>query len=336
MLKNKILGLGCTLASIFLITSSAIALHPISDVSLLTGWRSDEIKTSTNFGDDYGFGRNQVKLKNLDTWEFGIRGQYAFTGFCGCEESFLDDLYIKGSAIWGWGDNGKFHFGNSSSGYSGYSGDYAGTTFGSIHARNTRTYDYDIGLGWLYAIDCNWGIGPTVGYAWNRITTHPKRHHQHDSYSSSSYSYDDVGAAYAYSSHEHFEYSTKWYGPWLGLELDYEDCEWHFDLGYEFHWARNKTRFMTDDNHRSHDSRYGNVVYVDGWYDLCDGWEVGVGFKYRSFQSGRKHHHHDSYSYSSSSDSADFAYAGDYSTGGRGGRTTWNSWGFTLDLGYRF
>jgi hypothetical protein len=334
MLKNKILGLGCTLASIFFITSPALeAFHPVSDVSLTTGWRRDEIKTST----DFGFGHTDFKLKGLDTWEFGIRGQYAFTGFCGCEESWLDDLYIKGSAVWGWGQNGKFHFGNndsySSDSYSGFdSFDYRGA-FDSIHAHKTRTYDYDIGLGWLYAIDCNWGIGPTVGYAWNRLTTHPKnRGSSSDSYSySDSFDYSD-----SYSGNDRAGYSTKWHGPWLGLELAYEDCSWHFDLGYEFHWAKSKSKYGNFGGSNSHKSRYGNVLYADAWYDLCDGWEIGLGFKYRSFQSGHKHHNR-SGSYSSYSDSEFFASDYSYSSGGFGSsRTKWDSWGFTLDLGYRF
>ncbi len=327
MLKNKIIGLGCALASIFFVTSPSLeAFHPVSDVSLTGGWRRDEVKTTF---DNFGFGNNELKLKDVNTWEFGLRGQYAFTGFCGCEESWLDDFYVKGSAVWGWGNNGKFTNGNDSSGY-GYDYGY-GNGFGHIDAKNTRTYDYDIGFGWLYAIDCNWGIGPTVGYAWNRLTTHQK-------FNSSGYSSDLYGYGYDSYSGDKLEYSTKWYGPWLGLEVDYEDCEWHFDLGYEFHWARNHTK-LGDFSGKSNDSRYGNVVYLDAYYDLCDGWEVGVGFKWKSFQSGR---HGDNGSGSSSYFASGSDYGYDYefvdsgSSSGRGGKTRWTSWGFTVDLGYRF
>jgi len=338
MLKKQVFGLVFSLASVLTLAGSLHAFQPVSDVSLTAGWRQDEIKNTISSS----FATGEMKLKDLNTWEFGVRGQFAFPESCGCEDFWLDGLYVKGSALWGWGDDGKATFGVSGNG-SGYDSGDSFDVGVSFKAHNTRTYDYTLGLGWMYAIDCNWGIGPTVGYAWDKLSTKVKNRgfNSGSDYSSSSYSDE----SYAGTTGNLFEYTQKWHGPWLGFEIAYEDCEWHFDLGYEFHWATHTAEFNSGNNNdysydngsatnssRKNHSRYGNVVYIDGWYDFCECWEVGVGFKYSCFETKSQHS-----SSSGHSDGESYSYSGDsYASNGLKGKSRWSAWGFTVDLGYRF
>jgi hypothetical protein len=332
MLKKQIFGLGFSLASIFLM-ASVEAYQPVSDASLVAGWRKDEIKTRVD--SDFGIGR-EIKYKDMKTWEFGLRGQYAITGFsCGCDDAWLDQFYVKGSAVWGWGNSGKatysvFNDDEYSYGY-GYDNGYGYNNVASTDLHHTKTHDYALGLGWVYSIDCNWAIAPTVGYAWDKLSTKSKGNN--DSYG---YGYAD----YDYNDNTLFSYSSKWHGPWLGAELLYEDCEWHFDLGYEFHWASHRNTYKAHGCDfgsvtTKSKSRYGNVVYVDAWYDLCDGWEVGLGFKYTHFQSGKGKRH-----FSANDCGYDYGYDYDLVSGSGYGseksHTNWTAWGFTLDVGYQF
>lgn len=361
MLKKHIFGVGVSLASIFCMASSAEAYEPVSDISLRTGYRSDEIKHKSR-ATDVGNTRvgGEVKFKDLNIWEFGLRGQYAITGFsCGCENDWMDRFFVKGCATWGWGSDGKTEFGTFDEGFSGSSsgsgsGSGAGSSnfFSHIRNKDTKTYDYSIGLGWVYEVDCNWAIAPSVGYAWDRLTTKSK--HRFDNSSSSGDVIDivDLGSSSSSSSFSSssgndralFNYSSKWYGPWLGVELLYEDCDWRANLGYEFHWASHRTKITTDTDlfsdvgTRKSSSRYGNLVYLEGWYDLCEGWEIGLAFKYLNFQSGKgKSHRH-----SSGSDSLLVVEAPPVSSSSSSGprrhegHTTWSSWAVTLDLGYKF
>lgn len=291
MLKKQLFYLGMTLITLF---SALDAIQPVTDLSLVGGWRRDQIKTVIKAEAPKGdpFLADEFTLNRINIWEIGVRGQFAIPNLCHrrCYD-WLTQFYFRGSAYWGWGDTGRANQNTRDldSSYSSlHSSQYLPTSSdydrGNLraYAHGIHTQDYSVGFGWQYVINDNWGISPRVGYAWNKLSVHTRRCKRDDAYD---------------PTREELHYSSDWRGPWVGYDLAYEGYDWRFNTGYEYHWARWHGAYTLPDRDvlpycggfsdiRHAKDKYGNVLYANWWYDFCYNWELGLGFKYTYFKSG--------------------------------------------------
>lgn len=265
---------GFLATTLLLTTQSVEAYCPTSYLDVAGGWRSDEIRkhvfvtTTSTPPITYDI---ESRSKNLDIWEVGLDGRLVISGDwlnnMGCCDSgwlnswWLNQLFIDGSAYWGWVTHGDIR--NTI---------LETTVVTTIPAsridkvkEDGHTYDYSVGAGWLYPVTCEFAIGPTAGYAWNRIIYKTKSFDIHS--------------------------KTKWTSPWLGFEADYQwGCEWFFQAGYQYHWTRESGSSSTPGIGKLHSNRdnkhgTGHEAFVDGWWSYDECWEIGLGFKYRYFKT---------------------------------------------------
>ena|GEM_PF-5578887 len=115
---------------------------------------------------------------------------------------------------------------------------------------------------------------------------------------------------------------SQWRGGWVGFDAMWKFCDWDIAFGYEYHFAQFRGGHNRHDstsvvppvvgssssssNHRHHRSKngHGNVAWIDGRWNLCDCWDLVVGFKYQNYQAKR--------------------------------RAEWTAYGVTAGLGWRF
>lgn len=248
------------------------AYVPESEIALAGGWRDDELRARMNGSNlaNPATIENTVKFKNINVWQIGLQGRLAMPESCCCERWWLNQLFLDGSAYWGWVTSG-----NTKSLSNLTFGTGALTGVNLPHIDDGHTYDYDVALGWLYPLSCEFGIGPRGGYSWDRISVRSK---------------DSV-----------VRYHSTWKSPFLGFELDYSLCEWFFDAGYEYHWTHWNGGFSNNDisddfsnatgtvsffdARNSSKTGRGHVGYVDAeWrYNSCFG--IILGFKYTYFKT---------------------------------------------------
>lgn len=291
-----------------------------AEFDLALGYRRDSIETDVHtFNDTEGsFGTDKLEIKGLDLFILGLKAR---AGYC--------NWFARGYAYWGWGNDGKYteHGSNDDS-------FIIGSEFRNrIGISKYRTQDYSLGVGYLFDLCWCGGfeglyIGPVVGWSYHRQQARLGKNHD---FSGS----ESVGFS---SILNDLQYTTKWNGPWLGIDFVYEYCEFIFDFGYEYHWAQWKANWSLDDDSSGSDTGFvfsdrrhgknghGNVVYADIKWALCDCWIVGLGFRYQDFEvkHGKLHNSGDSYysSYESFSD--------------RVKKASWRAASIELDLGYSF
>jgi hypothetical protein len=297
--ESEFMKLFVKTAILALVASSSLSAICIGDdLRLEGGYRHDEYQH--NFTTDAvipgaaAFVNSQeFKVKNVDLGTFGIRGRFAFPQLdnCGCYDlSFLDNFYVTGFANWGWAGNESYSD-SIVSGLTPVTTDYSG------NLSYVRTHDYNIGLGYLIDLGCwfdpcscidlsNWALGISGGYQWD------KQRYKVNSATVTVNGVELIGPAVF---EEGLKIYQRWEGPWVGAQLFYEACGWRMDFGYEYHFdlhTRGKFNYTdsglalgaSDFSWHGHKG-YSNVAFVNAYYDLCDGWDLGLGFKYQDWHS---------------------------------------------------
>jgi hypothetical protein len=265
--KMMMMGLLC-------FANSVSAFELSNEIDFLTGWRSDKIFTNLKIYDVKGGELVQQEndhTRDLDSWQFGFRGVFALPSWhnnCYCD-GYVDpnNLYIRASAMWGWGTGGPYK--------QVFSVSDVGTR--CAKARNVSTQDYDVALGWFIPFSCNIGMAPVVGFNYDRLE-YKARHFPRD--------YSDANGT---------RITSTYLGPYVGVDLAWNWCDWLLAAGYEYEWVtRWRSNYLVPgdfldtlnyvtDYKRSH-CGWGNIAHVDliySWY--C--WDIGVNFKYRYFQA---------------------------------------------------
>lgn len=298
-------------------------LLPTSSISYSTGWRCDEFRViEKDFVGETFIGSNKEKYKNIDIWQVGVQATLAIPGcYTDCGWDWLSQFYVEGYAYWGTVGNGGKRY------IDFYLPD---GTFDGSSKRNTRagsTYDYQVSLGWLYPVTCEFGLAPIVGYSWDHQTIRP----------STLISFESTESAPvtpAISIGEYYKYN--WKGPFLGIELVYDFCDIRLDAGYEYHWVKssyslNSNQFdispifpdCTPRSQKSHDNHArAHVGYLGATWNICDCWALKLGGKYRNYWAG-----------------TDIARSNPELTEDCGFATYkphWHSWEVTFDIAYRF
>jgi hypothetical protein len=133
-----------------------------------------------------------------------------------------------------------------------------------------------------------------------------------------SYSHQEFKNDSFYDSHK-FTSSYFWTSPWIGFESSFKICEpWTFYMAYSYHPGcfHSKINELIR-SHKHHTRSYGNELELSTSYYTCEGYWMGLNFKYKNYWT--KHHR----SLYDSNDGSSHKH-----------RATWNSYSIGFDVGY--
>lgn len=308
---TKILSVGMLASTLIMSLDCVEAFQPKSDFTISGGVRQDKIHTHVTanpatpvaVGQANDVSTDDLNYRNLRIWEVGLQGRLAMPEDCDCENWWLNNFFLKGYAYWGWVTDGDFDETITISPI----GFPTTTFFDKGDADDGHTYDYSVGLGWLYPVSCEFGIGPVAGYAWDRQIIR--------------------------TNHNRVHLTNKWTSPWLGFEMAYElcDCDMYFDAGYEYHWTRWHSQFINhnrslNDTRRSNRHGSGHVAFFDAAWNYCECIDIIFGFRYTYFRT--KGHESGRF--------PDGSLGGTAPVSGSVNSNNWRSYAVTIDLAYQF
>lgn len=327
---TNFLKLGSALVAVALTgTAQLAAIYPQVELNASGGWRQDHLRSqiTSNINDS----KDIVKGSHLNIWQLGIDG-YVAPQFFECD-SFLNNFILQGSAYWGWVNNGIYQHK-----YSVPSEIFSTLNRGDIS--RGHTWDYTIGLGYLFPVGDCFRIGPTFGYAFNKLsyraenvigivnTEAPANLINQTLVSATDpFSYFDEGLLF----------SSRWKGPWAGFDAQFDFCEVVLMFSYEYHWGEWLGKFtaqpadILDNIHysdvRKSNHAHGHVGYVGANYIFSECFNLGLGVKYENFRASGK--------------AVPRASGGFPAVGGPEGernkfKTTWNTVQLFVDLGVLF
>jgi len=275
------------------------AFEPRSQIDLVGGFQHGKFKQVADFQLPNDIATIDKVTSTLDLGVFGVDGRLFFPYFdSGCYTSYLNDFYITGHAIWGW-DNGN-HF-KEKGVTTAPTGQTLPSDFISSEAlskgrlKRARTYDYKIGLGYLFNFDCwdwtdgwgdGWALGIEGGYAYNGQALRTK-HANTGVFAGSGSPFNifvENDPNFAGNT-----YTNRWRSGWMGAELFYSSCDWDWSFGYTHYFAsftglNNRTTAGLAEGYDSYKLKsnraHGNLWNVKGIYDLGCGWNIGGLFTY--------------------------------------------------------
>lgn len=227
-------------------------------IALDNGYRWDKITNRATLGGPTISvkGSTQI-LKRINSYQLGARGEW----------TFWDCAFVRGSGHYGWVLSGDYS-----------EGGYFGNTRGN-------TYDAQGSLGYYIGLTPSIWAAPVVGWSYDALNL--KGEDITTAINGFEYDLSDI------KSHQRFN------GPFVGFDFIYEvnDC-FDFTFGYEFHFARWHGErliegeeygnpifgYTTGYSNTRHINRvYGNVFNLDGSYQFCDCWLLGLRLKYQYF-----------------------------------------------------
>lgn len=296
-----------------------------TEINLSGGYRNDKLvrKNITALTPSFASSTDNIEIKNLSIGQIGLNGRLMLPTPDSCYETTVwNNFFIEGYGYWGWGGHGsKLHeyYTDLSTGF---------VEAARANLRGVRTNDYQIGLGYLFDMDC-WAIGISAGYAYDRQKIKTKN-------GQISFPYPLAPFIDVALFDNGYKTTTTWSGPWVGTELYYQwGCDWLFGLGYEYHFT---------DYHANHtipntpeallegiatktkgSNASGNVGFLKARYKFCEGWDVGASFKYVNYTAKKAHAH------ITSLNAADFPDTIKIKAKGQ-----WISYSVNLDIGFAF
>lgn len=292
-----------------------------SELSFSGGWRQDHLRSFTTNNIDTS--TDLIKGSHLQIWQIGVQG-WVSPCLSSCEP-WLNNFFARGSAYWGWVNNGIFlHQTEPSS---------AGpVTFDRGDVSHGHSWDYTVGGGYMIGCGCGLKIGPTGGYSSSKLTFKAENvigviDTLNTSTAINPLAYYD----------ENVLISSKWQGPWVGVDAVWENKGWDFYGSYEYHWTKFSGSYhspsadLADNIHfsdrRTGKNGFGHTGYLGAHYRFCDGLFAGLGVKYQYFRA-RGH-------------LTPTAIGGFPAVGGTADQvdsvtTTWSSVSVIADLGFAF
>lgn len=290
-----------------LISSSFNAVN--ADVALgyldvTNGYRQDKISVLVEVFDRKTLaGIDEIKVKNMQLYQLGLEGKWVFC-----------NVFLRLEGNYGWSNYGKYRE------FSGASGTELSKTEAKIH--KGRTKDFNVGVGYLFPFSyCSpaWEgffVGPQAGWSYDN-------QHFKTSHTKTDEVFDPIL--------NDLRYSNRWQGPWVGVDAVFQVCQFDFNVGYEYHFAHWHATWKLAgpdvpaafSDRRSSYHAHGQVVYLDGRWNWCSCWNVGLGFKLQKWKAI-----HGCIS--------PLKGAGDLSTQDKVKQAKWCSFAATFDIGYTF
>lgn len=273
------------------------------DCAISGGWRADNLNLTESARSSHGhtLWNDKIDAQGLNVWQWGVKARTTLAAWTFYQHSFfLDNFYFRGSAYRGWINGGTFREGplshfvsssswsfpssssssssrpvsSSSSSSSSWSSSWSSSGLERQTVRHGCTIDADIAAGFNFPV-CWWfDFAPVFGYSFDKQKIDLR----------------DVNIRQ--------DYTSKWKGPFVGVDLASEVCYFRFRGGYEYHWGewcgafdiKAKKRKHQIHFHPYHDKRnataiHGHVAWLDlrvAWTDQAD---LGLGLKYQYFHA---------------------------------------------------
>lgn len=241
-------------------SAATTSLYGGNYLLLDNGYRWDRISNrATLGGPTVSVKGSSQTLRNISTYQLGLKGQWEF---CPCG-------FVRGSGHYGWVVGHGDYF----------EGGFVG------HAKG-YTYDLQGAFGYYICLTPFVELAPIVGWSYDALNL--KGTDIHTAIDGTVFKLSDIKA------HQRFN------GPFLGFDLLYNvDPCFNVTFGYELHFARwngqrdiqgpeygnppfgSSTGFS---NRRRINCTIGNVFKLDGIYQLCNCWQVGLGLKFQFFR----------------------------------------------------
>lgn len=235
-------------------------------LGLDNGYRWDRISNRAIFGGGTVPAKGSTQLmRKINSFQLGGRGQL----------SFCNGIFVRGNGHYGWVFDGAKYS--------------EGGLFGKVGG---NTADAQCAVGQYFCMAPGIWLAPVVGWSYDALFLKGK--HIHTTIAGEFYRLNDIKA------HQRFT------GPFIGFDINYQiDSCFDYAFGYEFHWAHwhgqrliqgrdygNPPFGITTgfSNTRRINDVYGNVFKLDGTYQLCDCWELGVGLKYQYYMGDSGHY----------------------------------------------
>lgn len=325
MTINHWLGRGLIFAALALSwTSAELSAKVIhgSDFNFTGGLRRDRITSNSLAFSKFGevLFSKYIKQQDIDLYTLGANFRYEFGEKCCHMYTIPNHFFLRGHANLGWIGSSRYHATTT-------------TSKGKVdHVRarqhKGKTQDFQGGIGYLGVVCTdNFRAGPIIGWAYNlqRFTT--KRAKRNGNY---------------FPIEDGTSYRTRWRGPFLGLDFIFRECDFSFECGYEFHWAKMHAQWSLRghdipflllpqgyfSNHQKANHAYGNIFWAKWRWDLFDGFVSGIGAKYTDFRTKAGHIKPINGDFHKVHSGEIFQY--------RLRKVTWTSMEFWLELGYRW
>jgi len=260
-------------------------------ITLEAGYRHDTINWKHEFPSNDPVVSSNLRFKDLDIFQIAVHGRSTL----GC------NLYVRGSAYWGWILDGDYE--GSANAYLDQ-GPYVyedNFRFGfSDHRYSIVDDKYVFGLGAavgypFYFCEGTLFAAPVIGYAFDKQNIRV----------------DDKGFDLCGISNPLFPqnygsgccrqtFISRWYGPFVGADFDYRPWNSCFNLWaeIEYHWGffRGKRSNFEADGFDSFDDRNRSSRNAKAWvfgagvdYDLSNAWTVGLSLKFQDWTANRHH-----------------------------------------------
>lgn len=185
-------------------------------LDLGTGYRCDTLNWNISGGKSGPNILSELKWKHLKSWESFLKLKIALPF----------KMYFRF-----YGDYGKIFSGHNKD--TDYLGNHRTQPFSLSYSQANRgeVFDFSFGLAKLYTfLRGKLMIAPAFGFS------HHEQHLRmiHGDLVLDIFNPDQKGPL----DRLHNNYRAQWYGPWIGLDINYPlTCSWELFGGYEYHWS---------------------------------------------------------------------------------------------------
>lgn len=262
MLKKTSFSFGFLFALLLISNIYAFDSNWKTHFDVSAGYRYDKISTILDIyqpEDNFIFS-DELIAKKLKIYEIGFDATLSF-----CQDWFIKGYYYAGKVYQG-------HYIERAE------NDFTeGESTANIHGGNTR--DGSIALGYLYPITCGFNLGPIGGWSYHYLRIKVGEVETNDQP-------DPVL--------DNLSYSTRWQGPWLGIEGNYSPlCAVLLNFGYEYHWSRWHAKWLLDgpdifqgsfSDKRHANQAHGQVGFINAFY-AWNCFDIGLGLKYQYWKA---------------------------------------------------
>ncbi|MBA2369418.1 MAG: hypothetical protein H0V82_10410 [Candidatus Protochlamydia sp.] len=233
------------------------------DIKLTNGYRHDSLSAKTKIEESY-YGpslNDNLKISSVSLYEIGLQGKITLLNFFGRLEG-----------AYGWAGSGRYHE------HIPFFSDSISSVNSKVENGNTKNWTFGAGYHFNVIPLCDWvKIGPMIGWSHDeqKFNMKPRK-----------------------SEFVNLAYHNFWEGPFAGIDLALQLCEFALHTSYEYHWVNWEAKRHLENegsfsgrlsNRLKSNHAFGQVLNIDGrWnFNLC--WFAGISIKVQEWEAIKGH-----------------------------------------------